>query len=95
MQVFPSNTLLALLMISLGTGFFKPNASTLVGRLYSPTEASLRDSGFSIFYCAINVGAFFAPLVRVCPHPPCSCKASRESHSDAGGCRPRRGVAIT
>ena len=39
-----------------GTGFFKPNISTMVGRLYKPDD-SRRDGGFSLFYAGINLGA--------------------------------------
>jgi POT family proton-dependent oligopeptide transporter len=49
---------LALLLIVLGNGLFKPNISTLVGRLYPP-DSPLRDAGYNIFYLGINVGAFF------------------------------------
>jgi POT family proton-dependent oligopeptide transporter len=45
-----------------GNGFFKPNISTIVGRLYEPGDHR-RDRGFTIFYMGINVGALFAPLV--------------------------------
>jgi POT family proton-dependent oligopeptide transporter len=44
-----------------GTGLLKPNVSTIVGQLYSP-EDKRRDSGFSIFYMGINIGAF-SPLI--------------------------------
>ncbi|MBV8510447.1 MAG: peptide MFS transporter, partial [Xanthobacteraceae bacterium] len=54
--------LLALIMLVLGNGAFKPNISTQVGALYSPGDPR-RDRAFSIFYVGINVGAFFAPLV--------------------------------
>ncbi len=40
----------------IGTGFFKPNISTMVGTLYK-TGDSRRDAGFSLFYAGINVGA--------------------------------------
>ena len=53
-------TALALLIV--GNGFFKPNISTMVGRLY-PEGDDRRDSGFTIFYMGINTGAFLAPLV--------------------------------
>jgi POT family proton-dependent oligopeptide transporter len=53
---------LGLFLLILGNGFFKPNISTLVGRLYG-TNDPRRDSAFSIFYMGINLGAFFAPLV--------------------------------
>ncbi len=52
----------ALLLVSLGTGFFKGNLQVMVGDLYNdPKYAQQRDSGFSLFYMAINVGALFAP----------------------------------
>ena len=53
-------TALALLIV--GNGFFKPNISTMVGRLY-PEGDDRRDSGFTIFYMGINAGAFLAPLI--------------------------------
>jgi POT family proton-dependent oligopeptide transporter len=49
-------------LIVLGTGLLKPNVSTIVGTLYSK-EDTRRDSGFSIFYMGINLGAFIAPLI--------------------------------
>ena len=52
----------ALALLIVGNGFFKPNISTMVGRLY-PEGDSRRDSGFTIFYMGINAGAFLAPLV--------------------------------
>ncbi|MDR6785214.1 peptide MFS transporter [Pedobacter africanus] len=39
-----------------GTGFFKPNISTMVGKLYKAGDAR-RDAGFSVFYAGINIGA--------------------------------------
>jgi proton-dependent oligopeptide transporter, POT family len=53
---------LGLVLIALGTGLLKPNVSTMVGALYSQEDAR-RDSGFSIFYMGINVGALLSPLV--------------------------------
>ena len=53
---------LGLGLIVLGTGMLKPNISTMVGALYTP-EDKRRDSGFSVFYMGINLGAFIAPLV--------------------------------
>jgi POT family proton-dependent oligopeptide transporter len=50
-----------LALIIAGTGFLKPNVSTMVGTLYGPDDAR-RDGGFSIFYMGINLGAFIAPL---------------------------------
>ena len=42
----------------IGTGFFKPNISTMVGALYHGND-SRRDAGFSLFYSGINIGALF------------------------------------
>ena len=56
----------ALLLISLGTGLFKGNLQVMVGNLYNdPKYASKRDSGFSVFYMAINIGAMFAPTAAI------------------------------
>jgi proton-dependent oligopeptide transporter, POT family len=49
-------------LLIVGNGFFKPNISTLVGRLYSDSDPR-KDSAFTIFYMGINLGAFLAPLV--------------------------------
>ena len=54
--------LLGLATIVVGNGLFKPNISTMVGKLYAPGDAR-RDSGFTIFYMGINAGAFIAPIV--------------------------------
>jgi POT family proton-dependent oligopeptide transporter len=51
-----------LAIIALGTGLLKPNVSTIVGQLYSAADIR-RDSGFTIYYMGINVGALIAPLV--------------------------------
>lgn len=52
----------ALLLVSLGTGFFKGNLQVMVGDLYNaPQYSAQRDAGFSLFYMAINIGALFAP----------------------------------
>lgn len=57
-------SLAALLVISLGNGFFKGNLQAVVGQLYDdPKYSKLRDSAFMIFYMGINIGAFFAPFV--------------------------------
>ncbi len=52
----------SLALIVMGVGFLKPNISTIVGRLYSE-EDTRRDSGFTIFYMGINIGAFTATLL--------------------------------
>lgn len=54
--------LLGLTLIIIGTGLFKPCVSVMVGQLYSEHDPR-RDSGFTIFYMGINLGAFFSPLV--------------------------------
>ena len=52
----------ALFLIALGTGLFKGNLQVMVGNLYDdPKYSSMRDTAFSIFYMAINIGALFAP----------------------------------
>lgn len=51
-----------LALIVIGTGFFKSNVSTLVGQLYREGDPR-RDSGFTIYYMGINLGAFFGPVV--------------------------------
>jgi proton-dependent oligopeptide transporter, POT family len=51
-----------LVLVATGTGLLKPNVSTMVGDLYEE-EDPRRDSGFSLFYMGINLGAFIAPLV--------------------------------
>lgn len=52
----------SMVLIVLGTGLLKPNVSSVVGELYSEHDQR-RDSGFSIFYMGINMGAFIAPLI--------------------------------
>ncbi|HEY3917189.1 MAG TPA: peptide MFS transporter [Stellaceae bacterium] len=62
MMAFERLFLVALLMLILGNGAFKPNISTQVGRLYAPGDQR-RDRAYSVFYVGINIGAFFSPLV--------------------------------
>lgn len=52
----------SLALIGVGVGFLKPNISTIVGRLYADDDPR-RDSGFTIFYMGINVGAFLSSLI--------------------------------
>lgn len=54
--------LVGLAIIVAGNGLFKPNISTMIGKLYAPGDVR-RDSGFTIFYMGINLGALIAPLV--------------------------------
>lgn len=51
-----------MVLIAIGTGFLKPNISAMVGNLYGENDPR-RDSGFSIFYMGINIGAVLAPLI--------------------------------
>lgn len=53
---------LALALLIVGNGFFKPNISTMVGSLY-PQGSPKRDTGFTIFYMGINLGAAMSPLL--------------------------------
>jgi POT family proton-dependent oligopeptide transporter len=64
MLATPSSVLfyVGLATIALGTGLLKPNASTMVGMLYKEDDPR-RDSGFSVYYMGINIGAFSAPLI--------------------------------
>ena len=56
----------ALLLIGFGTGLFKGNLQVMVGDLYNdPKYKDKRDSGFSLFYMAINIGALFAPTAAI------------------------------
>ncbi len=52
----------SLALIVIGVGFLKPNISTIVGQLYDKDDPR-RDSGFTIFYMGINLGAFTATLL--------------------------------
>jgi len=54
--------LAGLAVVITGNGLFKPNISTMVGKLYGADDPR-RDSGFTIFYMGINAGAFVAPLI--------------------------------
>ena len=64
MLAAPSDDLFypGLVIVALGTAFLKPNISTIVGQLYRP-EDNRRDSGFTIYYMGINIGAGLAPFV--------------------------------
>ena len=52
----------SMILIVIGTGLLKPNVSSVVGDIY-PENDNRRDSGFSIFYMGINLGAFISPLI--------------------------------
>lgn len=51
-----------LVLVALGSGGLKANASSLLGTLYAPTDARV-DGGFTLFYLGINLGAFTGPLL--------------------------------
>ncbi|WP_462418803.1 peptide MFS transporter [Kytococcus sp. Marseille-QA3725] len=51
-----------IVLVALGTGFLKPNVSTMVGHLYESRDAR-KDSAFTIFYMSINIGGFVSPFV--------------------------------
>jgi POT family proton-dependent oligopeptide transporter len=53
---------MSLALLSVGVGFLKPNISTIVGKLY-PADDPRRDSGFTIFYMGINLGAMLSSLI--------------------------------
>lgn len=56
---------LALFLIIMGNGLFKPNISALVGKIYdsNPKYKDLKDSGYNIFYMGINIGAFICNFI--------------------------------
>jgi POT family proton-dependent oligopeptide transporter len=51
-----------LALIAIGTGLLKTNCTSIVGLLYDPKDTGRRDSGYTIYYIGINVGAMLAPL---------------------------------
>ena len=51
-----------LVLLMMGTGMLKGNVSTIVGQLYAKDDGR-RDSGFSLFYMGINLGALISPLI--------------------------------
>jgi len=62
--LFVAIMLIALSLVSIGNGFFKPNISTMVGALYAQGDRR-RDAGFTIFYMGINMGSIGSQLL--CP----------------------------
>jgi len=53
----------ALSLIAIGTGFLKPTISAMVGEFYDAKADANRDSGFAIFYMAINIGGCIGPFI--------------------------------
>ena len=58
----PATSWLGIILVAVGTGFIKPNLTTIVGGLYDDDDIR-RDAGFQLFYMSINVGAFASPLL--------------------------------
>jgi len=64
--LFLAITCFGLFVIAFGNGLFKGNLQALIGQMYdNPEFSAQRDSGFSLFYMFINVGAIFAPFAAV------------------------------
>ncbi len=53
---------IGLLLIILGTGLFKPNMSSIVGKMYPP-QSKKKDGAYTIFYMGVNSGAFIGTLL--------------------------------
>ena len=51
-----------IVLVAVGTGFIKPNLSTIVGGLYDDDDPR-RDAGFQLFYMSVNLGSLASPLV--------------------------------
>ncbi len=59
----PSLLHVALGLLIIGNGFFKPNTTSMVGELYDGPTDPRRDGAYTIFYMGINLGSFFSPFV--------------------------------
>jgi len=57
-----AGVVVGLILIAVGSGGLKANATSVVGALYR-TDDPRRDGGFSLFYLGINLGAFFGPVL--------------------------------
>ncbi|KQO96608.1 peptide MFS transporter [Leifsonia sp. Leaf264] len=57
-----AGVIVGLILVAVGSGGLKANATSVVGTLYKP-EDPRRDAGFSLFYLGINLGAFFGPIL--------------------------------
>ncbi len=64
MAVLPggSGLVIGLILVAIGSGGVKSNASAIVGKLYAPDDPR-RDAGFSLYYLGINLGGFLGPLL--------------------------------
>ena len=64
--LFLTISIVGLAVIAFGNGLFKGNLQALVGQMYDNEKyEKVRDSGFSMFYAFINIGAIFAPVAAV------------------------------
>lgn len=81
---------LGMVLIAVGTGLLKPNISAMLGNLYGKDDPR-RDSGFSIFYMGINVGAFSRRLCAAISH---KAKASKASLPEWDLMFPRAGTGV-
>ena len=64
--LFLTISIIGLFVIAFGNGLFKGNLQALVGQMYDNEKyEKLRDSGFSMFYAFINIGAIFAPFTAI------------------------------
>ncbi|MEK8032204.1 peptide MFS transporter [Ideonella sp. DXS29W] len=61
-MAFPSMLHLALGLLVIGNGFFKPNTTAMVGMLYDGDNDPRRAAGYTYFYMGVNLGAFLAPF---------------------------------
>jgi len=58
----PAFSWTGIVLVAVGTGFIKPNLSTIVGGLYDDDDPR-RDAGFQLFYMSVNLGSLASPLV--------------------------------
>jgi len=58
----PALSWTGIVLVAVGTGFIKPNLSTIVGGLYDDDDPR-RDAGFQLFYMSVNLGSLASPLV--------------------------------
>ncbi len=62
-MAFPALLHVALGLLIIGNGFFKPNTTSMVGELYDGPDDPRRDGGYTIFYMGINLGSFISSFV--------------------------------
>jgi proton-dependent oligopeptide transporter, POT family len=62
-MAFPALLHVALGLLIIGNGFFKPNTTSMVGELYEGPQDPRRDGGYTIFYMGINLGSFISSFI--------------------------------